>query len=94
MILDAIVLVKAGSIPKTSSGKIQRHVCRNGYLDGSLQVVGRKTQSPLAHPVLLASLERASTQQEAEVEPVLMKRLEALAEQMKGRLDLGSRRRR
>ena len=39
--LDAIVLVKAGSIPKTSSGKIQRHACRNGYLDGTLDVVGR-----------------------------------------------------
>ena len=33
--LDAIVLIKAGSIPKTSSGKIQRHACRNGYLDGT-----------------------------------------------------------
>ena len=39
--LDAIVLVKAGSIPKTSSGKIQRHACRNGYLNGTLDVVGR-----------------------------------------------------
>ncbi len=39
--LDAIVLIKAGSIPKTSSGKIQRHACRAGYLDDSLPVVGR-----------------------------------------------------
>lgn len=39
--LDAIVLVKAGSIPKTSSGKIQRHACREGYLDGSLAAVGQ-----------------------------------------------------
>lgn len=30
--LDAIVLIKAGSIPKTSSGKIQRHACRNAFL--------------------------------------------------------------
>ncbi len=37
--LDAIVLVKQGSIPKTSSGKIQRHACRRGYLDGTLNVV-------------------------------------------------------
>ena len=28
--VDAIVLIKAGSIPKTSSGKIQRHACRAG----------------------------------------------------------------
>jgi 8-amino-7-oxononanoate synthase len=30
--MEAIVLIKAGSIPKTSSGKIQRHACRNGFL--------------------------------------------------------------
>ena len=41
MALDAIVLVKAGSIPKTSSGKIQRHACRQGYLDGTLAVVAQ-----------------------------------------------------
>ncbi len=39
--LDAVVLVRAGSIPKTSSGKIQRHACSSGYLDGSLAVVGQ-----------------------------------------------------
>ena len=37
--VDAIVLIRAGSIPKTSSGKIQRHACRNGYLQGTLEVV-------------------------------------------------------
>nr|WP_322785848.1 hybrid fatty acyl-AMP ligase/type I polyketide synthase [Stanieria cyanosphaera] len=36
----AIVLLKTGSIPKTSSGKIQRHACKAGFLEGSLQVVG------------------------------------------------------
>ncbi|MCL4206549.1 MAG: fatty acyl-AMP ligase [Pirellulaceae bacterium] len=36
---DGIVLVRFGSIPKTSSGKIQRHACRDGFLDGSLMVV-------------------------------------------------------
>ena len=41
--LDAIVLIKAGSIPKTSSGKIQRHACRDGYLAGSLSEVARWT---------------------------------------------------
>jgi 8-amino-7-oxononanoate synthase len=37
--LDAIVLIKPGSIPKTSSNKIQRHACRAAYLEGSLAVV-------------------------------------------------------
>ncbi len=39
--VEAIVLIKAGSIPKTSSGKIQRHACRAGFLDGSLEIVGQ-----------------------------------------------------
>ncbi len=39
--LDEILLIKAGSIPKTSSGKIQRFACRDGYLDGTLDVVSR-----------------------------------------------------
>src|ERR1041384_4482875 len=36
----AVVLIKTGHIPKTSSGKIQRHACRAGFLDGTLEVVG------------------------------------------------------
>jgi 8-amino-7-oxononanoate synthase len=38
--VEAIALVKAGSIPKTSSGKIQRHACRTAFLEGSLEIVG------------------------------------------------------
>jgi len=37
---DAVVLVRFGSIPKTSSGKIQRHACREEFLAGTLQIVG------------------------------------------------------
>ncbi len=36
---DGVVLVRFGSIPKTSSGKIQRHACRREFLDGMLKVV-------------------------------------------------------
>lgn len=35
----AVQLLKAGSIPKTSSGKIQRHACRDGYEAGTLDVI-------------------------------------------------------
>jgi 8-amino-7-oxononanoate synthase len=41
--VDTIVLIKPGSIPKTSSGKIQRHACRNAYLQGALEEVARST---------------------------------------------------
>jgi len=39
--VQGIVLIKSGSIPKTSSGKIQHHACKNGFLDGSLKEVER-----------------------------------------------------
>ena len=38
--VHGIVLLKTGSIPKTSSGKIQRHACKAGYLAGNLNSVG------------------------------------------------------
>jgi acyl-coenzyme A synthetase/AMP-(fatty) acid ligase len=34
----AIVLLKVGGIPKTSSGKIQRQACRTAFLTGRLNV--------------------------------------------------------
>ncbi|MFP2901435.1 AMP-binding protein, partial [Corallococcus sp. 4LFB] len=37
----AVLLVEPGSVPKTSSGKIQRRACRESFLDGSLRVVAR-----------------------------------------------------
>jgi acyl-CoA synthetase (AMP-forming)/AMP-acid ligase II/acyl carrier protein len=40
----AVVLVKVGSIPKTSSGKLQRNACRQRYFDGLLDIVGEWTQ--------------------------------------------------
>ena len=37
----AIVLAKAGEIPKTSSGKTRRSACRERYLSGQLEVVAQ-----------------------------------------------------
>ena len=37
----AVMLLEAGSIPKTSSGKIQRHACRAAFLADSLEVAAR-----------------------------------------------------
>ncbi|MGB8955780.1 MAG: fatty acyl-AMP ligase [Tumebacillaceae bacterium] len=36
----AILLLRTGSIPKTSSGKIQRHACKQGYLNNTLDIWG------------------------------------------------------
>jgi acyl-CoA synthetase (AMP-forming)/AMP-acid ligase II len=37
--VHAVVLLKTGYIPKTSSGKIQRHACRAGFIAGTLDVL-------------------------------------------------------
>jgi amino acid adenylation domain-containing protein len=38
---DDIVLVKAGVVDKTSSGKVRRSTCRQAYLDGQIEAVAR-----------------------------------------------------
>ncbi len=38
---DGVVLVRFGSIPKTSSGKIQRNACREAFVNGQLQTVAQ-----------------------------------------------------
>lgn len=42
-----VTLLKAGTIPKTSSGKLQRHACRAGFLTGTLDLhpSGQENQS-------------------------------------------------
>jgi amino acid adenylation domain-containing protein len=39
--LSAVALIKAGSIPKTSSSKLQRSACRSAFLNDSLPVVAK-----------------------------------------------------
>jgi acyl-CoA synthetase (AMP-forming)/AMP-acid ligase II/acyl carrier protein len=66
--VHAIRLLKPMSIPKTSSGKIQRHACRQGFLAGTLDELGAWTQEADQAPVaetsdgeLLNQLEEAPT---------------------------------
>ncbi|MGF1499662.1 MAG: fatty acyl-AMP ligase [Elainellaceae cyanobacterium] len=42
----AIALLKPGALPKTPSGKIQRRVCRDKFLDGSLAIVDEWRSPP------------------------------------------------
>jgi acyl-coenzyme A synthetase/AMP-(fatty) acid ligase len=39
--VDVVVLVSAGGIPRTSSGKIQRRLCRTLFLESMLDEVAR-----------------------------------------------------
>ncbi|SEM69381.1 amino acid adenylation domain-containing protein [Stigmatella aurantiaca] len=43
LVVYAVVLIEPGSVPKTSSGKIQRHACRAAFLAGELQVLAHAT---------------------------------------------------
>jgi acyl transferase domain-containing protein/acyl-CoA synthetase (AMP-forming)/AMP-acid ligase II/acyl carrier protein len=54
----AVTLLESRSIPKTTSGKIQRHAAKMEYLDGSAKVLGAWTQ--------VAAAEDASAEPEAE----------------------------
>ncbi|MGL5832826.1 MAG: AMP-binding protein, partial [Waterburya sp.] len=42
----ATALLKTGSIPKTSSGKIQRHACKAGFINGNLNIVKDWSETP------------------------------------------------
>ncbi|NET50977.1 MAG: AMP-dependent synthetase, partial [Merismopedia sp. SIO2A8] len=54
--VNAVVLLKTASIPKTSSGKIQRHACRSGFLAGNLEIIADWTENP-ANKAAFISLE-------------------------------------
>ena len=64
----AVVLILPHSIPKTSSGKIQRHACREEYLAGSLEIL---QASQLDEPEQLPSEEPLTREAILQTEPEL-----------------------
>lgn len=44
--LQAVALVSAGGVPKTTSGKLQRHACRAGFESGALDELHRWSRAP------------------------------------------------
>ena len=64
----AIVLLKRGAIPRTSSGKVQRHVCRDLFIEGSLEPVAqwRELLRATEEGSSARSINPAQTQEEAE----------------------------
>lgn len=50
---SSIVLIRQASLPRTTSGKIQRNLCRQQYLDGDLKIVAQwnGTERPVSLPI-------------------------------------------
>jgi 8-amino-7-oxononanoate synthase/acyl carrier protein len=63
---DAIVLVRIGTLPRTSSGKIQRHACRDLFSSGSLKIVAQwrswELDLPESQPMIAASTMQSSSE--------------------------------
>ncbi len=53
----AIVLIRTGTLPRTTSGKIQRQLCRTYYLNGQLHILAETTRSTSTEA--LPALDRA-----------------------------------
>ncbi|MEM7353313.1 MAG: amino acid adenylation domain-containing protein, partial [Acidobacteriota bacterium] len=67
-----VVLIRTGTLPKTTSGKVQRGVCRQQYLEGSLRLLGRSrplaaAPEPAAPEVDLEALDRLSPSERRQV---------------------------
>jgi amino acid adenylation domain-containing protein len=64
-----VVLIRQGGLPKTSSGKVQRRLCRDLYLRGELPVVGRSALAAAdPAPEIAAELTRESLAAQAPAE--------------------------
>jgi acyl carrier protein len=60
----AIVLIRQTSLPITSSGKVQRNLCREQYIDGKLKVVHAWTNPAMQSVAKAASSGRAQVHSE------------------------------
>jgi amino acid adenylation domain-containing protein len=82
----AVALVRAGSIPKTSSGKIQRRACRDAFLSTRLGIVGISTlgndePKPRDHDLTRDDLLALTLDEQREI---LLTSLEALVSRLLG----------
>ena len=48
--LDAVALTAPGSVPKTTSGKLQRHACRAAFQAGTLDVLAQWVRPSVETP--------------------------------------------
>ncbi len=58
--IDEIVYVRAGTLPRTTSGKTQRHLCRTKYLDKALKSIGSSRVMGVPAALNISDLSRES----------------------------------
>jgi 8-amino-7-oxononanoate synthase/acyl carrier protein len=93
---DGIVLVRFGSIPKTSSGKIQRHLCRRCFMENSLKVIAEwYAWDDVSDALLLEQVTTDPAPQDLagvkpEIAEVVMEHVRAVARERAGSLSLQS----
>jgi 8-amino-7-oxononanoate synthase len=76
--LDAIVLVRSGTIPRTSSGKVQRRVCRDTFLAGALHVVAERSNGHAPMEAKPVSPDGKAAQDRSDVFAVICEQVRAL----------------
>lgn len=98
---DAVILVRFGTLPRTSSGKIQRHACREEFRRGSMKTVAIwkswEIDLPESEPMIAASrmhsddgpAETTSGKQpDHEIVDIVMDAIRAVAQERAKQLDL------
>ena len=85
----AVVLIKPGTIPKTSSGKLQRYVCREDFMAGTLKQIGISIK-PEANSLDLDSSNQRSVMEILSTSPTRREKLlsEYLRHQVAGILQI------
>ena len=60
----AILFLRAGSVPKTTSGKVRREACRQAYLSGELNIIESNVigESNLSHPAMTEKVSMSTMQ--------------------------------
>ncbi|MGD0898737.1 MAG: AMP-binding protein [Thermoguttaceae bacterium] len=75
----AVVLAKAGEVPKTSSGKTQRSACRERYLNGMMEIIAEWKANLEASEGEIAAVQSPAGRQDAataaEIEDWLIQRI-------------------
>ena len=79
LLVDTVLLLKPGSIPKTSSGKIRRHACREGYLAGTLDVLASFRSAGSSGPALDEAIDPPRTPTERRIARIVSELLRTRA---------------